>query len=170
MSVFAELLRIAGFRETKAETELSAARGVVARAHDEEEAARRVLEEFLLYSERHERELYADLCRRVIKLRELEDVQMAVLELRNGERRREEAIEAARKALERAQAALEAAREVHRLAMRMKEKFLELARDHDEERMREVQRIEDLEMEEVHRVTLDREEREEWEREHEDER
>ena len=169
MSVFTELLRIAGFRESKAETEVSAARGVVAKAHDDRETARRVLDEFLLYSEKHERELYADLCQRVIKLRELEEVQIAVLELRNGERRREEAVEAALKALEKAQAALDAAREVHRLALRMKEKFLELASSYDEERVREIQRIEDLEMEEVHRVSLDREEREEWERDHEGE-
>jgi type III secretion protein O len=166
VSVFTELLRIAGFRESKAETAVSAARGVVARAHEDEQAARRVLQEFLAYSERHERELYSDLCTRLIKLRELEEVQLSVLDLRNGERQREAAVEAARKAVEQAQAALEAAREVHRLAMRMKEKFVELASSYDEERMKELQRIEDLEMEEVHRVTLDREEREEWEQSH----
>lgn len=169
MSVFTELLRIAGFRETKAETAVAAARGVVAKAHEDEDAARRTLQEFLAFSERHEHELYADLCTRLIKLRELEDVQLSVLDLRNGERRREEAVEAARKAVAQAHAALEAAREVHRLAMRMKEKFVELTRSYDEERALEVQRVEDLEMEEVHRVTLDREEREEWESSHEGE-
>jgi len=169
LSVFTELLRIAGFRETKAETAVSAARGAVAKAHEDEDAARRVLQEFLTYSERHERALYADLCTRMIKLRELEEVQLSVLDLRNGERQRAAAVEAALKAAEQAQAALDAAREVHRLAMRMKEKFVELTRSYDEERALEVQRVEDLEMEEVHRVTIDREEREEWESTHEGE-
>jgi len=169
LSVFTELLRIAGFRETKAETAVSAARGAVIKAHEDEAAARRVLEEFLTYSERHERSLYADLCTRLIKLRELEEVQLSVLDLRNGERQRGAAVEAALKAAEQAQAALDAAREVHRLARRMKEKFVELTRSYDEERALEVQRVEDLEMEEVHRVTLDREEREEWDSTHKDE-
>ena len=168
MSVFVELLRIAGFRENKAEMEVARSRTELAKANEAQEAARLRLQEFIEYAERHERELYAELCTRLIKMRELENVQYSVLELRNGERQRGAELEAARKALEAATAALEAARQVHRLATRMKEKFVELARSFDEERMREVQRIEDLEMEEVHRVTLDREERDEWERAHEE--
>jgi type III secretion protein O len=166
VSVFVELLRIAGFRESKAELEVSRTRGEVAKAHEGEADAQRRMEEFALFAERREREMYAELCTRLIKLRELEDVQMGVLELRSGERRRAEELEEARKALERAVAALESAREIHRLASRMKEKFLEMAGSYDEERQRELQRIEDMEMEEVHRVTQDREERDEWEANH----
>ncbi|HYC37705.1 MAG TPA: YscO family type III secretion system apparatus protein [Usitatibacter sp.] len=169
MSIFTELLRIAGFRENKAEMELSRTRSEVATAHEQEEQARRRVHEFAAFAERREREMYAELCTRLVRLRELEDVQFGVLELRDGERRREAELEAARKALQQATAALEAAREVHRLASRMKEKFVELAGSYDEERARELQRVEDMEMEEVHRVSLDREEREEWERAHEEE-
>lgn len=163
MSIFTELLRIAGFRESKAETELARARGILAEAHASQDEARRVLADFLSFSEGRERDLYEDLCRRLVKLREIEEVQWHVLELRNGERRREEALEEARHAVERASEAFAAARELHRLAQRMKEKFVEVARSYDEERLLELQRIEDLEMEEVHRVSQDRAEREEWE-------
>jgi type III secretion protein O len=167
MSVFVELLRIAGFRESKAELEVSRSRLVVEQAHVSEEEARRRAIEYAEFAVRRERELYAEICTRLIKLRELEDVQLSVLDLRNGERRREEEVAEARKALQQAQAALEAAKEILRLASRGKEKFGELAASYDEERNREVQRVEDLEMEEVHRVSLDREERDEWERSHE---
>ena len=166
MSVFVELLRIAGFRENKAEMEVMRTRALVAQAHEDEAAAKKRLQEFIAFAERREREMYAELCTRIIKLRELEEVQLGVLDLRQGERQREEEVAEARKALERAVAALETAREVHRLATRMKEKFVELAGSYDEERLKEIQRIEDLEMEEVHRVSLDREEREEWENSH----
>jgi type III secretion protein O len=168
MSIFNELLRISGFRESKAEVELSRTRAAVASAHADEDEAGRRLAEFAAFSERREREMYAALCLRLVKLRELEEVQVNVLELRSGERQREARLEEARKALAQATEALEGAREVHRLAVRLTEKFMALARDYDEERVREVQRGEDLEMEEMHRVTQDREEREEWEQSHRD--
>src|ERR1041384_4934872 len=132
MTIFAELLRIAGFREGKAEMEVSRTRGELTKAHASETDAKQRLQEFMVFADRREREMYAELCTRIIRLRELEDVQLGVLDLRNGERRREEEVAAARKAVEAAVAALEAARKVHRAATRQKEKFVELGRSYDE--------------------------------------
>ena len=166
MNVFGELLRISEFRESKAETGVARSRVSLAQAHAAETEAAELLERFVAYSEQRERSLYADLCRRVVKMREIEEVQWNVVELRAGERQRAEELDAARKSVVSASDALEQAKEVLRLATRVREKFLELARSHDEERQRDLQRIEDLEMEEVHLAAADREDREEWEESH----
>ncbi len=168
MTIFVELLRIKEFREAKAETEASRARLSLADATGAEARANAALAEYRAFIDRRERELYADLCTRIVRLRDIEDVQMSVLDLRTGERAREDATVSARKAREQAAKALDEANETRRLATRQREKFVEIARSFDEERVRELQRVEDLEMEEVHRVSQDREEREEWEAAHHD--
>ncbi len=168
MSIFVDLLRIKDFRERKAETELVRSRLSMSEATVALAQATEELDRFRSYSDRRERELYAALCERIVRLRDIEDVQWVVTDLRSGERSREEQQAAAAKARDTAASALAQASDTHRLASRSKEKFVEIARSFDEERLRELQRLEDLEMEEVRGVAREREEREEWELAHHD--
>jgi type III secretion protein O len=168
MSVFVELLRIKEFREKKAETELVRSRLGMAEAAAALELAQMELVRYRDFSDRRERELYSALCERIVRLRDIEDVQWSVGELRGGERSREEQEAAAAKARDQAASVLAQAADTHRVALRTKEKFVELARSFDEERVRELQRLEDMEMEEVRGVAREREEREEWEHAHDE--
>lgn len=156
MSIFRELLSIKTFRESKAELAVRKQRGVLAEAVGRHEAAREALEKFISYALAQERSLYDDLCSRVVKLREIENVQLAVVDLRGQERRHEEVVAKA-DADQRAQAErLEADKKVHSDASRMKQKFVELAQVFSDEHLRELERKEDAEMEEVAETRRDR--------------
>ncbi|MDK2123498.1 type III secretion system stalk subunit SctO [Parachitinimonas caeni] len=168
MTIFREMLRIKQHRENKAELEVSRSRTALADAISAEERAKDALKQYKQYAIDQERAVYAELCTKVVRLRDIEDVQFVVSELRSGERQYEERCVQAAKAHEKAIEVLDGAKLAHKDASKMKEKFVELARSFDEERLKELQRLEDLEMEEVRLVSQDREEREEWERDHDE--
>ncbi|OZI33078.1 type III secretion protein [Bordetella genomosp. 1] len=160
MSMFDELLAIKRFREGQAEIAVARQRQVLQDARDGEQAALRSLDDFRGWADAHERELYGDLCRRTVRVREIESVLQDVAGLREGERQHEQALDAARAAAEREESALQARRDDHRQATRMSEKFVELARSHFDAQLREAERKEDLEMEEAASVARDRDD---WE-------
>ncbi|WP_142848234.1 YscO family type III secretion system apparatus protein [Telmatospirillum sp. J64-1] len=165
MSVFTELLRIKEFRETQAETEVQRRRVLLAEAAEAVETLNRKLEEYRIWSLEHERGLYADLCTRLVKLREIEELQHRVADLRNQERNLEQGILDAEKQRHQATSALDTAVERLRDAERQKGKFTELARIYSEEARLELERMEELEMEEFQ--TPDRDD--EWQGGEEDE-
>lgn len=158
MSVYHELLQIKQFRETKAETEVRRHRALVAEANRAIEELQRKLEEFRIWSDSHELGLYDDLCTRLVKLREIEDLRDAVAELRNRERNMEQGVRDAEGKREEAARALDGAVEAHSDASRQTNKFKELSRVYSEEVRLELERQEDLEMEEF-RIARD----DEWE-------
>ncbi|MGE8689098.1 MAG: type III secretion system stalk subunit SctO [Achromobacter sp.] len=160
MSVFDELLAIKRFREGQAEIAVSRQR----LRHAEADAARRASEaalaSFRNEAVRHEQALYRDLCSRVVRVREIETVLQDVAGLREGERRHEQAVEAAGRRLDEEAQALAVSRQQHQLAVRLTGKFVELARIHLDEHMKALEQKEDLEMEEAASVSRDRED---WE-------
>lgn len=159
MSVFVELLSIKTFRESKADIAVTRQRGVLAKAETDREAAHASLTEFVDYALRHERALYDDLCQRLVKLHDIEDVQLAVADLRNRERQHEAALAAAEKQRQSEAEALEQRKLERKEAARNKQKFVELAQVYADEAIKALERKEDAEMEEASEV---RRERADW--------
>lgn len=163
MSIYAELLSIKQFREGKAAAEVGRARGTLAQRHRDADAARAALQAWREEAVARERAWYADLCARIVRLRDIEEVQQGVVGLRATEREREDAERAAQRQLEESRAALASAQRAHAEAARMRDKFAELAEQYAGELAAEAERKEDLEMEEAASVARDREEFDEWE-------
>ncbi len=165
MTMFRELLSIKDFRESRAELAVRKQRSVLAEAIAARDAAEMQLREFRDYALKHERALYADLCRRIVRLRDLENVQLEVVDLRGRERNHEETLSQSDQARNTEQQRLDNARNIHHEASKMKQKFVELAQIYSDEQMKELERKEDAEMEEVAEL---RRERDDWDEGHEE--
>ena len=166
MSVFRDLLRIKTFRENQAESRVRQARAVALDAQQAREAAEALLARLLREGHETEHRLYRELCERIVRLREIEDVQQAVVGLRQRETAQEDAVQAARGEETRTEQLLTAARDAHKEANRQKTKFIDLSNDYALSSAREAERKEDLEMEEAASV---RREREDWDAHHPEE-
>lgn len=166
MQIFQELLSIKTFREGKAELEVRRQRHVLLDAQTHLQAMSDQLARYRLFAVDEEKRLYTELCARVVRLRDIEDVQLSVVGLRDQERRHEEAEAQARKTEQAEQQRLEEAKLRHQEAARMKQKFVEFARIHAEAQIKELERKEDAEMEEVAETRRDRAD---WEETHETE-
>lgn len=160
MSVFDELLAIKRFREGQAEIAVSRQRLRHAEADAARLASEQALADFRDESERRERAMYRDLCSRVVRVREIEDVLQGVADLREGERQREQALEQAAQRLGDEARALAERRDQHQQAVRLTGKFVELASLHLAEHLKALEHKEDMEMEEAASLSRDRED---WE-------
>lgn len=160
MSIFQDMLAIKRFRESQAELAVARERQQHARAQRELEQAELRLAECRSHAERTEKSLYGDLCSRVVRVREIENVLQDVATLRQAVQQHEQQLEQAQADLDRALQALAQVREQHRLASRMTEKFVELASNHLAEQARAMEYREDMEMEEAASVARDRDD---WE-------
>lgn len=155
MNVFGELLAIKRFREDQAELAVTRQRQACAQAEELRDQAVAQLAQFQQWALDHEQSMYQDLCSRLVRVVEIEGVMQEVADLRQGEHDREDQVIQAAKQLDLEADALVQRRETHREASRMVEKFIELARLHADEQMRELERKEDQEMEEAASVTRD---------------
>ena len=160
MSVFDELLAIKRFREGQAEIAVSRQRLRHAEADAARLASEQALADFRDESERRERAMYRDLCTRVVRVREIEDVLQGVAGLREGERQREQALEQAAQRLGDEARALAERRDQHQQAVRLTGKVVELASLHLAEHLKALEHKEDMEMEEAASLSRDRED---WE-------
>ncbi|AVO50570.1 type III secretion protein [Melaminivora suipulveris] len=158
MSVFRELLAIKAFRENQAEGAMRAQRQALADAVAAREQAEDLLARLLREGLQIEQQLYRELCERLVRLRDIEDVQLSVAGLRQREAAQQQALEQAEQAQREQDEKLVSARAAHQEAARQKSKFVDLARNWDQLQSREAERREDLEMEEAASVARDREE------------
>ena len=159
-----ELLAIKRFREGQAEMSMRQQRS---RMQEREAALQQVQEELarMLEAALHsEKALYADLCSRLVKLRDLEDASHFIAALKQQELLQRDAVSEAETLLAQAQQALTQARVAHQEAVQQTSKFLELAQRFDLLAAQEAERKEDLEMEEAASIARDKED---WH--HEDE-
>lgn len=156
MSIFKELLSIKSFRESKAEMAVRKQRLVLAAAISEQERAQQLLDQFRDYAVRHELAMYNDLCTRVVRLRDIEDVQLTVVDLRTQESRHDESCQKAQTYRRAQSTQLDVQVKLHAEASRMKQKFVELAQVYADEQIKELERKEDAEMEEVSETRRDR--------------
>lgn len=159
-----ELLSIKRFREGQAEmgvrqqrSQLQAREAALLQVQQE---LAHMLEEAL----RSEKALYADLCARLVKLRDLEDASQFVAALKQQELMKRDAVSAAETVLAQAEQALAHARAAHQEAVQQTSKFLELADRFDLLAAQEAERKEDLEMEEAASIARDKED---WHQEEE---
>lgn len=157
MTIFRELLAIKSFREEKAELAMRKQRIALAAAAAERDDASRRLDDYRDFAQRQEREMYADLCTRLVNLREIEHVQGSVVVLRGQEQVHETVLDKAQTQCESQERLLDERKADHQQASRMKEKFVQLAQVHAEQEMRELEHKEDLEIEEAAEVRRDRE-------------
>lgn len=158
MAMVDQLLFIKTFRERQAETVLQRSRLSLAQAHQLEEQAQQELERFIAQATEDELRWYRQLCERVVKLRDIEDVQTDVAILRAEEAERARARDAATQQREQAQSAFTQASEQMKEASTARNKFEELARQHHALVAKEVERKEDLELEELAGIVREREE------------
>ncbi|MGX5658518.1 type III secretion protein [Castellaniella ginsengisoli] len=158
MNVFRELMAIKRFREGQAELAVTRQRLTLAEAERLKAQALDQLEEYRRWSQQRELDMYQDLCSRLVRASEIEDVLEDVAGLREGEHERENRVEEAGDQARQEAERLARCREAHREASRMVEKFVQLASLHAAEELRELERKEDLEMEEAASVTRDHEE------------
>lgn len=160
MSIFQDMLAIKRFRESQAELAVARERQQHARALREREQAELRLVQCRRHAEHTETSLYEELCSRVVRVREIENVLQDVATLRQAVQQHEQQLEHVQADLERAIQSLAQTREHHRTASRMTEKFVELARNHSAEQVKAMEYREDMEMEEAASVAR---ERDDWE-------
>ncbi|MCF8161241.1 MAG: type III secretion protein [Polaromonas sp.] len=165
MSFFKELLSIKAFRENKAELNVGKQRVVHGEAVAAHLASEQALLSFQDYAQQHERSLYADLCKRIVKLRAIEEVQLEVVFLRDQEQSHHKTVASAELEKQAQEQRLADLRRVHKDATKAKEKFVELAQVYADEKSKEFERKEDAELEEVAELRRDRTE---WDESHEE--
>ena len=156
MHIFQELLAIKRFREDQAALEVARQRQVLFQTQQRCAQEREQLARFREMSVQREQNMYQDLCSRLVRVGEIENVMQGVAELRQGERDREASVEQAVEQERQESVALDQRRDVHREAARVVQKFVELAGVHAAEHMRELELKEDLEMEEAASTARDR--------------
>ena len=96
-----------------------------------------------------EKELYDDLCTRLVLLKDINSVTLDVQLMAEETTRLDEEVEKSKEARDVASEDLAAAKAVHRDAVQMRQKFMEVKDVIDAEKLAELMRKEDLEMEEV---------------------
>jgi hypothetical protein len=158
MAMIDELLFIKEFRERKAETELQTSRSRLGAAAHAEREAEKTLQAYAAQAMAEELRLYADLCVRIVKPRDISDVQGEVAAMRIQELQHQQELEAAEKNHELALDHFQLSTRKMREASTAREKFVELARTHHMLEAREAERKEDLELEELSSVVREREE------------
>ena len=156
MGVFRELLSIKAFRESKAEQAVRRQRQTLAEAQAREQERQQALERFRQYAIDQEQGLYADLCSRIVHLRDIEDVQQSVADLRVQAVRHEDSVREAARESEQESTRLKECKAALDAAARAKQKFVELAQVHADEQLQAAERKEDAELEEAAETRRDR--------------
>ncbi|MHA3904744.1 type III secretion protein [Castellaniella sp. WN] len=156
MKVFDELLTIKRFREERAELAVMKQRRALADAERCRVRALESLDEYRNWSLSRERGLYGDLCARLVHVRDIEDVMRSVASLRQGERDHEARVDEAAERERLEAETLDQRRETHREASRQVEKFMRVVGRYEAEQSLELERRDDLEMEEIAAVARDR--------------
>ncbi len=157
MKMLRDLLAIKRFREGQAETAMRQQRQAFLQAQQERIAAEELLAKLLAENALAELQLYQDLCSRLVRLKDIEQVQQTIVVLRQREQEQKDTLEAAQREQQAAQERFDQARLQHKEAARQTSKFVDLASSFTAIHALEAERREDLEMEEAASVARDRE-------------
>ena len=149
MDVIKDLLRIKIFREEKAELDLLKKKYDLSSKEKQLLKSRSDLEEYKEYFQKKEIELYEDLCSRLVVQKDIDNVSIEIQQMKNELSKHEERVESAKEQRNEAALVVSQAKIVHQEAVRMREKFMEIRKIQDSERKIELDRVEDIEMEEV---------------------
>ncbi len=152
MGILADLLRIKKFREQKAERALIHARQELLTAEEKLSEAKHKLKEFRIKSALKEKELYDDLCKRMVSVRELDNVKVDIelMKERDDELAKELAHKEELRVLshEKERSALED----YNSAARLREKFDQILANTKDLEAVEEEKIQDAEIEESSEV------------------
>lgn len=157
MKMLRDLLAIKRFREGQAEAAMRVQRQALVQAQQERIAAEELLARLLAEGALAEQQLYQDLCARLVRLKDIEEVHQRVATLREREQKQQDALEVAQREQQAAQLRFEQARQNHKEAARQTSKFVDLAGSFASIHALESERREDLEMEEAASVVRERE-------------
>jgi len=149
MEVIKDLVRIKIFREEKAELAMLKAKAKLMSAEDDLDNARKVLRKHKEDCVAREKELYDDLCTRLVLLKEINSVALDIQLMAEETTRLDEIVEKAKENRDIASEELAAAKARYRDAVQMRQKFTEIKGVIDAEKIAELMRQEDIEMEEV---------------------
>lgn len=158
MAMVDELLYIKTFREQQAETALQRSRADLRLAHAAEDQARTDRDDFARQAVEDELRWYRELCERLVTVRDIEDVQLAVAGLRQREAQLQQMLEERQRQRQDSQQRFHQASEHLKQASTARSKFVELAREHHLAVSREAERKEEMELEELAGVVREREE------------
>lgn len=147
--VLDQILEIKSFREARAGLAVTRQRQVLTQAEAEAQAREQALHAFREEAQARERALFDDLCSRVVRLSQIEDVHLAVDEMRAQEREHEKTLEQAQAERHRQSQVLDERRAEHTRTLQLKERFVELVRVAAEEAAQEAELLEEQELEEV---------------------
>lgn len=149
MKEFQQLVTVKNMREEKAGRKVEAQRQALQAAQEQRDAADVRLNEFRAYSDERERRMYQGLCERIVQMRDIDDVHRQVQVLRAREADHHEELQAAQAQRDREQAQLDDDKAAHRLSLRARDKFVELADIFAARRRAEAEHAEDAEIEEA---------------------
>jgi len=149
MEVIKDLVRIKIFREEKAELAMLKAKAKLMSAEDDLDNARKVLRKHKDDCIAREKELYDDLCTRLVLLKDINSVTLDIQLMAEETTRLDEIVEKAKEDRDIASEELAAAKAIHRDAVQMRQKFTEIEDVINAEKLAELMRKEDIEMEEV---------------------
>ena len=158
MKMIDELLFIKEFRERKAETELQKSRVRLSTAAQAERDAEKTLQDFIAHATAEELRLFDDLCSRIVKLRDINEVHTEVAGLKYKEQAHAQALDQRQQQHVQARQDFDQSTRKMRDASTAREKFVELARNFQIMETREAERKEELELEEVASIVREREE------------
>ena len=158
MAIVDEILYIKSFREQQAETALHRSRPELRIAHEIENQARAKRDDFQRSALRIEDQWYRELCARVVRVRDIENLHASIAGLRRTQQQLDQDLDARLREREQAQEHMKQSSEHHRLASVARSKFTELARIHEVARVLETERREESELEELASASRDREE------------
>ncbi|WP_174999256.1 type III secretion system stalk subunit SctO [Rugamonas aquatica] len=145
-----QILRVKRHREEKAEMAVASGRSVLAEAARRSELAGVALTQYQQWSAQRERSMYADLCQRVVAPRELQWLREDVASLRETEREKQELLAKAELQREQAEDDLREARNRLALAVRTRQKFIELVAAEDDLLRHESERGDEIETDDNH--------------------
>ncbi|MBN9096149.1 type III secretion system stalk subunit SctO [Pandoraea pnomenusa] len=151
-----EILIIKRHRESKAEREVSRSRiaqAQAARAVQEETEALRTLE---IEHTRREKAMYADLCARIVKLTDIQNVCASVAQMHEAQTRQDDVIHECSAYLAQCDEQLDQARQDLQSAMRKVEKYVQILATLNEEITVQRERGEETELEESANVIFGR--------------
>lgn len=149
MEVINDLVRIKIFREEKAELEMLKAKAKLIEAEQVLDNARKVLRKHKEDSIKREKDLYDDLCTRLVLMKDINSVTLDIQLMAEETTRLDEIVEKSKEERDVASENLSVAKGLHRDAVQMRQKFTEIKEVIDTEKRDELIRKEDLELEEV---------------------
>lgn len=149
MKEFKQLVTVKKMREEQAERTVHTQRRALEQAEHERDGAQQRLEDYQAYAVQQERRIYDELCTRVVKLRDIEDVHGQVQALRFREADYCEELQTAQQQRDREEQKLVDDKATHKVAQRARDKFVEMNDLFTRQARDEADRSEEAEIEEI---------------------